>query len=120
MSVAVELEELRDRIEEHGPVAFAVTVGDDGRPHVVSVGMAMEGDAVVATCGRTTAANATRSPSVTLLWPARPGSDYCLIVDGTATVDGDRLSVAPVRAVLHRVADAGGDGPTCIRVVDRR
>jgi hypothetical protein len=41
--------------------------------------------------------------------------DYSLIVDGTAlaaTGEG-ALAVAPTRAVLHRVAGAAGDGPTC-------
>jgi hypothetical protein len=122
VSVAVELADLRDRVAEHGPVAFLVTVGDDGSPHAVSTRVEMPDDAVVAACGRTTAANAGRRPDVTLLWPARPGADYCLIVDGTATVDADagRLTLQPVRAVLHRMADAGDGGPSCVTVVDQR
>ena len=120
MSVPVDLGDLRDKVAEHGPVAFLVTVGDDGAPHVVSASVDLDGDVLRAGCGRTTGANATRSPSVTVLWPALAGAEYCLLVDGTAAVADGSIAVTPVRAVLHRVADAPGDGPTCVTVVDRR
>ena len=120
MSVPVDLADLRDRVTEHGPVAFVVTVGDDGAPHVVSASVALDGDVLRAGCGRTTGANASRSPSITVLWPALPGAEYCLLVDGTAAVADGEIAVTPVRAVLHRVADAPGDGPSCVTVVDRR
>ena len=120
MSVPVDLADLREQVTEHGPVGFLVTVGDDGAPHVVSASVALDGDVLRAGCGRTTGANATRSPSVTVLWPAAPGAEYCLLVDGTAAVADGEIAVTPVRAVLHRVADAPGDGPSCVTVVDRR
>lgn len=116
----VDLGDLRGRVTEHGPVAFLVTVGDDGAPHVVSASVALDGDVLRAGCGRTTGANAQRSPSVTVLWPAPLGAEHCLLVDGTASVGDGEIAVTPVRAVLHRVADAPGDGPTCITIVDRR
>lgn len=120
MSVPVDLADLRDRVAEHGPMAFLVTVGDDGAPHVVSASVTLDGDVLRAGCGRTTGANASRSPAVTVLWPAPAGAEYCLLVDGTASVADGEIAVTPVRAVLHRVADAPGDGPTCVTVVDRR
>lgn len=127
MSIAVELRDLAGRIEEYGPVAFVVTVGERG-PHVVSTQVSVEGSALVTGAGRTTSANAGARPRVTLMWPpvaAKP--DYCLLVDGDATVvegageAGEAtLRVAPDRAVLHRMADAGSDGPSCITVLDTR
>lgn len=118
MSVRVELDELRERVAEYGSVAYLVTVGEDGRPHVVSVKVGLDGDALAAPAGRTTTANARARPDVTLLWPSR--GDYALIVDGTARVDDERVLVEPLRAVLHRVASAPDDVPSCVTVLDRR
>jgi hypothetical protein len=118
MSVPVDLEGLSERIAEFGPAAFLVTVGDNG-PHVVSVVIEQSTDgALVAAAGRRTRANIAARPVVTLLWPAAPGGSYSLLVDGTATVAGDEgpTAVAPTKAVLHRVADATGSGPTCLPV----
>lgn len=124
MSIAVDLADLADRLAEYGPAAFLVTVGGDGGPHVVSVGAELEDGRVVCGAGRTTAANAREQPAVTLLWPGAPTGEYSLLVDGEATVerghDGDRVLVAPRRAVLHRLQGAGGDGPACVTVLDRR
>jgi hypothetical protein len=116
MSVPVELGELEDRLEEYGPIAFLVTVGG-GRPHIVSVSVALDGGVLSAGAGRTTSANIAANPTVSLVWAARPGSDYCLIVDGAASVVGDAVEVEPTRAVLHRLAGAPGDGPSCITVL---
>jgi hypothetical protein len=124
MSVAVELADLGERVAEYGSVALVVSVGDDSKPHVVSSIVAFDGSTLATDVGKTTAANAARHPSVTLLWPAPGGGDYCLIVDGTATIESaeatNRLTLQPLRAVLHRVADAAGEGPSCVTVLDRR
>lgn len=121
MSIAVDLADLADRIAEYGPVAFLVTVGGVG-PHVVSVGATLEDGQLTCGAGRTTAANAREQPAVTLLWPGSPAGEYCLLVDGDAVIDGDgdRLLVAPRRAVLHRLHGAPGEGPSCVTVLDRR
>ena len=106
-----------ERLAEYGPHAHLVTVGEGGAPHVVSVLVSSAGgDRLVAGAGRTTAANVDRNPAVTLLWAAPAGNDYSLIVDGVAKVEGDSLTVEPTTAVLHRVATAVGDGPSCIRL----
>jgi hypothetical protein len=124
VSLPVDVAALQDRVTDLGPLAYVVTVGADGNAHVVSAHVGLAGDALVATVGPTTAANAARTPRATLLWPAPAGADYCLIVDGEARVDrsgdGRRLSVVPVRAVLHRLAGAPADLPSCVTVVDRR
>lgn len=118
--MTVDLEKLHERVAEYGPVAFLVTVGGDDRPHVVSVPVELDGAAVVAGAGSTTSANAGAHPSVSLVWPAAPGGDYCLIVDGPARVGDGRLVVDPVRAVLHRIAGAPADLPSCVTILDRR
>ena len=121
MSVPVGLERLHEEIGRYGRHAHLVSVGDDGRPHVVSVLLAPDAgaDRLVAGAGRTTSANVAANPSVTLLWAAPPGEDYSLIVDGTATVAGDRIAVRPTAAVRHRVATATADGPSCVTVLPR-
>lgn len=124
MSIAVDLADLADRLAEYGPVAFLVTVGGDGSPHVVSVGASLEDGRVVCGAGRTTAANARERSAVTVLWPGGPTGDYSLLVDGDAAVErgdeGDQVLVTPRRAVLHRLQGAAGDGPACVTVLDRR
>lgn len=116
MSVPVETEGLAERIAEFGARAFLVTVGADGRPHVTSVAVRLDGRAVVAGAGRTTRANVAGGSPVTLLWPPSGAGAYCLLVDGRGAVDGDEVAVSPTRAVLHRVVGAAGEGPSCVEV----
>ena len=117
MTVPVSIERLREETDRFGPVAFLLTVSDDGRPHAVSVPVAWAGEDLVAETGRRTARNASARPAVSLLWgPVEPGG-YSLIVDGDAAVtpvddpdrEGGRIAVRPTTAVLHRSA-AGPDG----------
>lgn len=118
MSVPVDLQALADRVTEYGARAYLVTVADDQRPHVVSVEVRLDGDHLVTRVGRGTGSNLRARPSATFLWPAPPGGDYSLIVDGTAVdpAGEGELAVRPAAAVLHRVADAQGEGPTCVKV----
>ena len=69
---------------------------------------------LVCTIGRTTGANASARPAVSLVWPPGTPGDYSLIVDGTATVVGSTLTVAPTGAVRHRPAADGGND--CVRL----
>jgi hypothetical protein len=115
MSIGVTLDELRGELAKRGDAAFAITSGEAG-PHVVSVRVGWDGDAIVAGAGNTTARNVEQRPVVSLLWPST-FDDYSLIVDGTASASDGVLRVEPTRAVLHRSAAASGDGPTCITVV---
>jgi hypothetical protein len=122
MSVPVDLSELEARLAEYGPVAFVVTVGADGRPHVVSTRVELTGGTLVGGAGRTTSANVAGNDAVTMLWPSPDGGAYCLIVDGAGTVTGEdadaKVVVDPSRAVLHRMAGAADDaGPSCITVL---
>jgi hypothetical protein len=119
MSKAVDLDALTDRLAEYGNRAYLLTVTDDATPHAVSVRVELRDGHLVTSIGRTTSANLAQRPTATLLWPpTEPEGAYSLIVDGTAVspVGEGPLSVEPTAAVLHRVADAAGDGPTCLPV----
>lgn len=118
MSVPVELDALRDRIAEYGDHPFLVTVNDDGTAHVTSVSVRVDGDDLVCGAGRRTRANVAERPGVSLLWPTGPDPAYSLIVDAAAVVDegSEDARLTPHSAILHRVAGAAGDGPTCLPV----
>lgn len=109
MSIAVPLDELTTRLTDY-PWGYLVTVRDDGRAQSLAVPTRYVEGAFVATVGRGTASNATSRPNVTLLFPGNSGQEYSLIVDGDATVDGDRMSVRPTWAVLHRPALGPDEG----------
>jgi hypothetical protein len=115
MSIAVDLVALRERIAEYGERAYLVTVGDDGAPHVVSVEATVDGAHVAVRVGNRTATNLSDRAAATLLWPPPPGGAYSLLVDVTATapVTAGPCALRPDAAVLHRVAGADGEGPTC-------
>ena len=109
MSVKVELEELAKRLGEYR-FAYLVTVSDAGAAHVIAVSPAVTDDGVVVDAlGRHSIANATAHPDVTLVFPPSTDGGYSLIVDGTARVGDDSITVSPARAVLHRPAP-GADG----------
>lgn len=123
MSVAVQIGELAEKIDEFPGPAYLVTVNADGSPHVVSVTASWdEGQRLVVPAGSRTRDNARRSATVTLLWPAAPGGDYALIVDGaTASADPSdaALVIAPLTAVLHRTPEGDPSSPSCIKLLDR-
>jgi len=85
----------------------------------VSVTLTWDGDELVAAAGRTTVANAAARTAVTVVWPPGPDPAYSLIVDAEATASDGQVRLRPTSAVLHRVADAEGDGPTCRPVGDQ-
>lgn len=104
MSIAVALDQLAETLERYR-FAYLLTVGDDGRTHIVSAYVTVvAGSLVVTDTGRRTRANIEARPSITLLWPPADAQDHSLIVDGLATCSADAVSVAPTWAVLHRPA----------------
>lgn len=122
MSVKVQLDEVRGQVETCRSCAYLLTVTGDGVPHAVSLEVEWEGDRLVGGAGRSTAANAERSPDISLLWPQSGREGYALIVDGRAEVrrDGDeaRVVVEPTGAVLHANPDARkAGGPGCVPVM---
>jgi hypothetical protein len=119
MSVSVDLDALRERIADHGTTAFLVTVSENGTAHVVSVSLRFEGNGLAVGVGRRSRANVEQNQEVTLLWPPGPDPAYSMIVDATALPgDEDEITLHPHSAVLHRVAGAAGDGPTCLPVTE--
>jgi pyridoxamine 5'-phosphate oxidase-like protein len=120
VSVPVELAELAKRIEEFGSVAYLFSVNPDGLPHVVAVRASWDDDALSVGAGKRTSSNVATRPNVTLLWPARPGEGYSLIVDGTARpAPEERLTIAPTGAVLHRTPEGDPSAPSCVTVLPR-
>ena len=117
MTVPVPLDRLRAAVAERGAAAYLLTVSDDGRAHAVHVPVEWQGDALAASVGKRTAANAAARPAVSLLFSVRAEGDYSLIVDGSAAVvpggDGPTVLVTPSRAVLHRAAAAPDPASTC-------
>jgi hypothetical protein len=107
MSIAVPLEELADRLREH-PWGYLVTVRDDGRAQTLAVPTQLVDGALVASVGKSTAANVAARPSVTMVFPGADGAAFSLIVDGDAAVGADgagaTVAVTPTWAVLHRPA----------------
>lgn len=119
MSIAVDLQALHERLTEYGARAYLLTVTDDHTPHAVSVLVRLDGEHLATSIGRRTAANLAERPDATFLWPpVGHDGEYSLIVDGTAVapVNEGHVTVVPTRAVLHRVAGAEGDAPTCLPV----
>ena len=115
MSVGVELERLHEEVARFGATPYLLTVSDDGRPHATSVRVGWADGALVAGVGRRSAANVAERPDVSLLWPPVEDGGFSLIVDGSATAEGERVRVVPARAVLHRQR-ADGPGSDCVRL----
>jgi hypothetical protein len=103
MSVVVGLGELEAKTAEYG-WAYLLTVRDDSRPQVVAVSPAWVANSLVMSVGRGSAMNATKRSSVTLCYPPVDARGFSLIVDGTATVSDDVVTLSPTGAVLHRPA----------------
>jgi len=117
MSIPVPLERLRAAVAERGGRAYVLTVSDDGSPHAVHAPVRWEGDVLAVDVGRRSTANVGARPAASVLFPVRSDDDYSLIIDGTATVasgdGGQRLLVAPTRAVLHRPARSAAATSSC-------
>ena len=115
----VSLDALWEQVDEFGAHPYLITVGTDGAAHVVSVTGRVADGAYVVGLGRTTAANITANPTVSLLWAPGNGGPYSLIVDGTAELigDDDEGAIHPTRAVLHRLAGVPDDIPSCVKLV---
>ena len=119
MSIPVTIAELEERIAEYGEQAFLITVTDEGAPHVVSVVVGIDGDRLVMGAGRRTRAGLAVHPTATLLWSPPDGAAYSLIIDATAddsATTEEAIAVEVTSAVLHRMAGAPGDGPSCVPV----
>jgi hypothetical protein len=120
MSIPVELPGLPEVMARYR-FAYLLTGTAEGAPHAVAVTPRLEGGVLVIDgIGRRSRANLLARPDVGLVWPPASESDYSLIVDGQAAMDGESLRIAPTRAVLHRPAPgakpvaAEGCGSDCM------
>jgi hypothetical protein len=109
MSIKVELSEVRDVAAAQMGFAYLLTVTDDATPHLIAITPVFGDGEITCDAGKTSRRNVGARPNVSLLWPPVVASDYSLIVDGTATVDGETVRIAPTRAVRHRPAPGGGN-----------
>jgi len=120
VSISVSVDRIRDELPRFGanPTVFLLSVTGRQTPHAVSVSPEWDGDQLVMRVGQGTASNAGERSSVTLLWPPAETGEFSLIVDGTASVDNDLVTVTPESAVLHRAATtaSGAYRNDCVRV----
>ncbi|MGY2701955.1 pyridoxamine 5'-phosphate oxidase [Nocardioides sp. HB32] len=101
MSIPVEVADLEQRLAEFGR-GYLLT-SRDGTVKAVSVrAVPDDGTVLVPTPGRGSVANVGLNPTVTLLFPPEHGDAMTLLVDGTATAEGEDVRVTPTGAVLHR------------------
>jgi hypothetical protein len=106
MTMKVELGELAERLGEYS-FAYLVTVGDEGRAHLLAVLPELGGDTLtIGGVGNHSLTNVATNPTATLVWPPATPDGYSLIVDGAATADADDgvILVTPTKAILHRPA----------------
>ena len=96
------------------PFAYLLTVSADHRSHLVALSPSIGDEEIVCEAGKTSCANASARPNVTLLWPPATPDAYSLIVDGVAMVDGSTVRITPTRATRHRPAPGGGND--CVRL----
>ena len=121
MTMKVELGELAERLGEYS-FAYLVTVGDNGRAHLLAVLPELGGDALtIGGVGKHSLANIATHPTATLVWPPASPEGFSLIVDGAATtgVDDGAIVVTPTKAILHRPAvdtDGKRTGSDCAPV----
>lgn len=102
MSVVVDVADLA-RVLGDFDTGYLLTVSTTSEVKAVSVAPALvDGALVVSGPGRGSVANAGANPAVTLLFPPRVAGDLTLLVDGTASLDGDDVHVRPTGAVLHK------------------
>ncbi len=121
MAGPVDSVDLRPHLAAYGALATVVTVAADGRPHVGTSIVEIDGDQIRIRVGTGTAGHLAQNPAVCLTWPPPDGDDYQLIVDGTAgevrPVDGAfEVYVTSLEGIRHRVAGAPTTGPSCLRL----
>lgn len=122
MSVNGSPQRLADTLPRYH-FAYLITVGDDGRAHLVAVHPSLvNGTLLIGNPGHKTSANLAAHPLVTVVCPPTDPSDYSLIVDGVGSMRDGKLAITPTRAVLHRPAPphatttAGGCQSDCIEL----
>lgn len=109
MSIPVKVDDLARTLEQFG--AGYLLTNHEGRNKVSTVEPTVVGDAVVIEGpGRGATSNLAHNPHCTLVFPPAEPHGFTLIVDGTATVTDEMLTMRPATGVLHRPS-RHSDGP---------
>jgi hypothetical protein len=103
MSIPVTLDDLEATLAAY-PWGYLVTVSDDLRAHTLAVPTKFSDGSLRALGGRSSRHNITARPDVTMVFPHPTAGEFSLIVDGTASQDGDDVVIVVSHAVLHRPA----------------
>ena len=110
MSIPVDPADLERALEDFG-AGYLMTTSPGGRVKVVTVEPTVaDGGLRVVRPGKGTVANLADNAAVTVVFPPREPKGFSLLVDGTAAVDGEDVTVSPATAVLHRPR-IHADGP---------
>ncbi|GAB7007119.1 hypothetical protein JCM18899A_45920 [Nocardioides sp. AN3] len=109
MSYPVAAADLGLALEQYAE-GYLLTVTADATTRAVSVRPRLLDGRVVVGAGRSSSANVAANPHVTLLCPPTAEKGFTLLVDGTATVEGEEIRIEPTSSVLHR-APYHSDGP---------
>ena len=110
MSIPVDVSDLARALEAYG-AGYLTTVSGEGTVKAVTVEPSVvDGALLVTGPGGGTLRNLAGNAHVTLVFPPAEARGFTLLVDGTGTVDGEDVHVAPTGAVLHR-PKAHADGP---------
>jgi hypothetical protein len=101
MSILVDLADLPTTLADFDR-GYLLT-SRDARVKAVSARAEVDGDTLlVRTPGRGSVANVDANPEVTLVFPPLESPGMTLLVDGTATAEGDDVRITPTGAVLHK------------------
>jgi len=110
MSIPVDPADLRQALADFDSGYLLTTASPRVKVVTVDPVVAADGTLRIAGPGRGTLRNLADNPVVTVVFPPRQRHGHTLLVDGSATVDGEDVVVAASAAVLHRPA-AHADGP---------
>ncbi|MDH2414882.1 hypothetical protein [Nocardioides sp. CER19] len=109
MSYPVAAADLGRALEQYAE-GYLLTVTTDATTRAVAVRPRLVDGRVVVGAGRSSSANVTANPAVTVLCPPSEEKGFTLLIDGTATVEGDEIRIEPASVVLHR-PPYSADGP---------
>lgn len=103
MSIPVDVNDLARTLTDFATGYLLSTT--EGQVKVVSIAPELvDGVLLVRGPGRGSCANAAANPVVTALFPPLVAPGFSLLIDGTASVDGEDLQITPTSAVLHQAA----------------